>query len=169
MAIENPANSYMWDLEEARALAAQAGMRAVTFHNCMFRGGQRDKLTTVLTNVEEIADALSNHMCQDRVYCSRTGIKHLTWDPEVVDGVIVKYQTRGEACYPVGLCDAVGAAVAKRRRSHHRQAPGTDIAFTEVFAGPRAILSARVARHVAVGLAGSSSSASSHASRAQAR
>ena len=160
-AIENPTNSFIWVLDEALQLARLPDVFRVEFCNCMFRGGQRDKHTAVLTNVPEIRDALANKMCRSRDICERTGMAHLGWVPEVANGVIVKYMTTDEAGYPVGLCDAVGAAVWKRLEQRGGSACGVDTVFTEVFSGPRALLSARVARHVAVGLAGSSSSSSS--------
>ena len=86
---------------------------------------------------------------------------HLSWAPVVANGVIIKYMTTDEAGYPVGLCDAVGAAVWRMLEQRRAGSSKVDIVFTEVFAGPRALLSARVARHVAVGLTGSSSASSS--------
>ena len=162
VAIENPANSFMWILDEAKVLEAVPGIFRVDFTNCMFAGGDRNKKTAVLTNVEEIGAALRGRTCTGREVCDRTGRRHLTWTPAVSGGIIQAYQTGGEAEYPRGLCDAVGQAIRARR------AAGTPrpsrIAFTEVFAGPRAILSARVARHVVAGMGSSSSSSTSPSS-----
>ena len=154
-AIENPTNSFIWALDEAVLLAGCVGVFRIDFYNCMFRGGQRNKQTAVLTNVPEIRDALANKVCRNRTICERTGLAHLSWAPVVAHGVIIKYMTTDEAGYPVGLCDAVGAAVRKMLERTRANGNEVDIVFTEVFAGPRALLSARVARHVAVGLAGS--------------
>ena len=92
----------------------------------------------------------------------RTGMRHLTWAPTVAGGIIQQYQTGGEAEYPRGLCDAVGQAIRERRAAG--TARSSRIAFTEVFAGPRAILSARVAWHVVAGMVSSSSSSTSPSS-----
>ena len=159
VAIENPANSFMWILDEAKALEAVPGVFRVDFTNCMFAGGDRNKKTAVLTNVVEIGAALRERTCTGREVCDRTGRRHLTWAPTVAGGIIQHYQTEGEAEYPRGLCDAVGQAIRARRAAG--AARPARIAFTEVFAGPRAILSARVARHIVAGMASSSSSSSS--------
>ena len=149
--VENPANSFMWDLPEARALAAAPGMMRVDFSNCMFHGGARNKKTAILTNSEAIAAEFRGKMCSGRVLCDRTGLQHLTWTPTVIGGQITSYKTEGEAEYPRGLGDAVGRALVKIRAATPAATAAAGIAFTEVFAGPRAVLSARVARHLAVG------------------
>lgn len=147
--IENPTNSYIWDLAEARALAAEPGMQKIEFTNCMFRGGQRNKKTTLLTNSVEIVEEFRDKMCAGRAACDRTGRPHLTWAPAVVEGRITSYVTDGESEYPTGMCDAVGRALARRLAADMATQTET-IMFTEIFAGPRAVLSARVARHLAV-------------------
>ena len=160
--IENPASSFMWEIEEAQRLAGQPGMCRAVFCNCMFRGGKRRKQTAVLTNIEELCNEIDQRMCHGRDICDRTGVAHLTWAPAVRGGVITELRTKGEAAYPVGLCDAVGRALW-RWKQRRRSPDWEDIVFTEVFSGPRALLSARVARHLAVGLSSSSSFSSSRA------
>ena len=162
VAIENPANSFMWILDEAKELEAVPGVFRVDFTNCMFAGGDRNKKTAILTNVEQIGAALRGRTCTGREVCDRTGMRHLTWAPTVAGGIIQQYQTGGEAEYPRGLCDAVGQAIRERRAAG--AARSSIIAFTEVFAGPRAILSARAARHVVAGMVSSSSSSTSPSS-----
>ena len=159
VAIENPANSFMWILPETMALAALPGMTVIEFMNCMFDGGMRNKRTKVLTNVPEIAHALANKMCMGRELCDRTGRPHLSWAPTVRDGTIQAYATDGEAEYPMGLCTAVGDAMVIRRAASTDPPP--EIEFTEVFAGPRAVLSAGVSQRLAAGSAASSASSSS--------
>ena len=95
IAIENPTNSFIWDLEEPKLIADMDGMISVEFCNCMFRGGKRNKKTSVLTNVREIADRLRGRMCCGKEVCDRTGQRHLTWDPKVSNDIITKFQTRG--------------------------------------------------------------------------
>ena len=141
------------------ALAALPGMTVIEFMNCMFTGGQRNKRTKVLTNVREIADALGSKMCTGRELCDRTGLPHLSWAPTVRDGTIQAYATDGEAEYPVGMCNAVGDAMVIRRAG--ATGPPPEIEFTEVFAGPRAVLSACVAQRLAAGTSASSASSSS--------
>ena len=148
--VENPSNSFMWDLPEARALAAAPGMIRVDFSNCMFHGGARNKRTAIITNSEGIAAEFRGKVCSGRVVCDRTGLQHLTWIPTVINGQISSYKTESEAEYPRGMGDAVGRAVVKMRTETPAGKTAPDIVFTEVFAGPRAVLSARVARHLAV-------------------
>ena len=93
--MENPTNSFIWNLREAQDLAGMSGMKMIEFTNCMFRGGRRNKHTTVLTNVAEIAEALSNKICINKVACTRTGLAHLSSKPEVINGSITKYQAKG--------------------------------------------------------------------------
>ena len=165
VAIENPTNSLIWELREARELAGRRGIASVAFCNCMLRGGRRNKRTKVLANVPEIREALAQRVCHGREVCDRTGLKHLTWQPEVVAGIITRYPTKGEAGYPVGLCDEIAKAFRRRRgNQQHQKREGMDIAFTEVFCGPRALLSARVCRHLAGGGAGASRSSSGRSS-----
>ena len=156
IAVENPSNSYMWDLPEARALAAAPGMMRIDFSNCML-GGARNKRTAIITNSEEMAAEFRGRVCNGKVVCDRTGLQHLSWNPTVGDdGQITAYATEGEAEYPKGLGDAVGRAMVKTRAARPAAAAAPEIDFTEVFAGPRAVLSARVARHLAVDRASSS-------------
>ena len=155
--VENPSNSYMWDLPEARALAAAPGMMRIDFSNCMFHGGARNKRTAIITNSEEIAAEFRGRVCRGKALCDRTGLQHLSWTPTVGgDGQITAYATEGEAEYPRGLGDAVGRAMVRIRAARPAAAAAPEIDFTEVFAGPRAVLSARVARHLAVDRASSS-------------
>ena len=156
IAVENPTNSFMWDLPEARALAAAPGMMRVDFSNCMFLGGLRNKKTALITNSEAIAAEFRGKLCSGRVLCDRTGLQHLTWTPTVVGGQITSYRTEGEAEYPRGMGDALGRALVRQRAERPSATAATDIEFTEVFAGPRAVLSARAARHLAVDRASSS-------------
>ena len=76
-------------------------------------------------------------------------------------GAIQNYAASKEDGYPVGLCDAVAGGIRRRRAALKDPRANGDIAFTEVFSGAHALLSARVARHVAVGLASSSTCSSS--------
>ena len=125
------------------------------FSNCMFHGGARNKRTALLTNSEAIAEEFGGKVCRGRALCDRTGLQHLTWTPTVVDGQITSYKTEGEAEYPRGMGDALGRALVRMRAAAPSAAAAADIEFTEVFAGPRAVLSARVARHLAVDRASS--------------
>ena len=115
-------------------------------------------------------EALAQRICHGREVCDRTGLKHLMWQPEVVAGIITRYPTKGEAGYPVGLCDEIAKAFRRRRgNQQHQKREGMDIAFTEVFCGPRALLSARVCRHLAGGGAGASRSSFGRSSRSRSR
>ena len=161
IAIENPENSFMWVLEEAKHLAKQPDVYKVHVHNCMFRGGKRDKSTIIMTNVPEIRDGLSHRVCRGGAACDRTGRPHLKWTPVVSNGVIVEYPTKGEAGYPEGFCDVIAKAVVKRRASGKDVVEESRIAFTEIFCGKRALLSARVTRHLGAALRGYVGSSSS--------
>ena len=144
----------MWLLPESVAFERIPGVRRAVFSNCMF-GGQRAKLTAVLTNVPEFYDALDGKICRGSEVCDRTGEAHATWKPTVANGQIIEYKTSGEAEYPQAMCDALGQALVSRIAALEHTA-SERIVFTEVFSGPRAPLSARVARHLAAAQASSS-------------
>ena len=163
IAVENPRNSFIWELQEAKHLAMLDGMWKANFCNCMFRGGQRNKHTTVLTNVREIRDCLAQRLCHGGEICDRTQLPHLKWTPVIKNGIITEYPTKAEAGYPVGLCDDVAKAIVLRRAAATDIKKGSTVAFTEVFCGKRALLSARVTRHLGAALLGSTSSSASSA------
>ena len=129
------------------------------------RGGERNKRTTGAARSPQIADELRCALCTGKATCDRTGRPHLTWVPEVKEGQIVNYRTGAEAEYPRGLCDAVGRGVRDFEATWRTATTGRAwssvgrakdrIVFSEIFAGPRAVLSARVARHLAVARASS--------------
>ena len=143
-AIENPANAYLWNLPRAVELAQSKGVHRVTFTNCCFAGGERNKLTAVLTNAQFIAGALEGRLCRGRDLCERTGAPHLTWAPVVRDGVIATYPTEAEAEYPAGLCVEVAKGVAELVEAAH-SGDRYEWDFIEVFSGPNAPLSRAVA------------------------
>ena len=73
-AVENPRGSFMWDLPDARKLAAEVGVFKATFSLCMYEGGSRNKHVTVLTNSQALrARRQAVQKWQDlRSYWSRT-------------------------------------------------------------------------------------------------
>ena len=139
-AIENPSNSFLWELIEAKELAASSGVVRMDFSSCMFNGGQRNKKTAILTNAPSLAAALEGRICSGGRRCSRTGVAHASWDPVVRGGRIAVFPTEAEAEYSDGLCAALAPAIV----SHGGWSQGRPF-FTEVFAGPRAPLSRAVA------------------------
>ena len=87
-------------LDEYKRLSQLDGVFEVVLHNCML-GGERRKATKLLTNVTALR-ALACELCSEsNGVCDRTGVEHLSWDPEVSQhGSSVAYQTEGEAEYP---------------------------------------------------------------------
>ena len=61
-AIENPRGSFMWDLPDARKLAAEVGVFKATFSLYMYEGGSRNKHVTVLTNSQALRDVLDGKL-----------------------------------------------------------------------------------------------------------
>ena len=115
----------------------------VTFSNCMFAGGVRDKRTSLLTNAPGLDVALHGKLCTNKLSCDRTGQAHAGWQPLVIDGIPVAYPTADEAEYPSGLCDILANFVHELTSKMD-----VDLAFTEIFAGPRAPLSYAVAKRL---------------------
>ena len=55
----------MWDLPDARKLAAEVGVFKATFSLCMYEGGSRNKHVTVLTNSQALRDVLDGKLCKN--------------------------------------------------------------------------------------------------------
>lgn len=109
-AIENPATSFLWDIDGFVELGKAEGVGAVTFHNCMF-GGTRKKHTQVLHN--------SNLFSSMARQCDGTH-QHEPFGVQRSVGRWV-FDTSAEAQYPAGLCRAVAAIfqqVAEQEREH---------------------------------------------------
>ena len=141
--LENPANSLFWALPGLAEIRQAPGVYVVTFSNCMFEGGVRDKQTSLLTNAPGVGAALQDLLCTNKAICDRTGKEHATWRPVVVDGIPVAYPTADEAEYPPGLCRILANVV------HELASVGDgDLVFMEVFSGPRAPLSFAVAERL---------------------
>ena len=68
-AIENPRGSFMWDLPDARKLAAEVGVFKATFSLCMYEGGPRN----VLTNSQALRDVLADKLCKSGKTCPTRG------------------------------------------------------------------------------------------------
>ena len=82
--VENPTNSWIWELAEAKALAGMEGVRVVLLHNCAF-GGDRRKATTLLTNMAEVEEECGRVCGETRAKasCPFLGRPHTQWDPKV--------------------------------------------------------------------------------------
>ena len=159
--IENPTQSYLWKLDEARELLGREGVVQVDVSNCMFEGGVRNKRTTLVTNFADLVGALGGKTCSGKNLCDRTGLRHDTWTPTVKDGVVVDYPTAAEASYPRGLRELVATTVANYMEQGDRKFKEGDALFTEVFAGLDASLSEAVSRALWTKAPSPSSSASS--------
>ena len=108
ISLENPRNSYMWQFEEMRSLAALPGMRFVNFQNCM-HGGKRAKWSSWLTNEES--------MCVLEMACNDEH-EHEPWGAYQDSNSVWKFHSALEAEYPKLLCNRVAAiikAVAQRQ------------------------------------------------------
>ena len=97
--IENPGNSYLWDISEYQALAQQA--QFVRFHSCT-HGGQRKKLTGFLTTCSHFA-ALEGFCQGDH--------EHLEWGTQSTPAGIL-FDTSKEAAYPRLLCTRIAALLS---------------------------------------------------------
>ena len=117
----------------------------MTFASCMFFDCQRDKQTTLWTNVPAIYHALAGSQCRGNKLCNRTGLPHLSWKGPVRNGIPMAYHTAEEAAYPQGPCEALAKAILEWWPTRPRQTR-TSFVFSEVFAGPRAPLTAAVKR-----------------------
>ena len=112
--LENPTRSFMWELEEAKELAATEGVFLIEVTNCMFADGVRAKRTTFMTNMRELVEALRGRICTGGAQCSRTGLAHERWEPMVYKGEVTGYTTGSEAEYPRELCAALARGTSSR-------------------------------------------------------
>ena len=147
-AVENPRGSFMWDLPDARKLAAEVGVFKATFSLCMYEGGSRNKHVTVLTNSQALRDVLDGKLCKNGKTCDRTGVAHETWTPTVVSGEILNYPTEADEEYPEGLCEAVAKTIVGEYAEAITNGYVYRWGFTEVFSGPNAPLTC-AAEHAA--------------------
>jgi len=142
--VENPAQSYLWDLPAFQELARLAGMEFITFHNCAF-GGERRKYTAILTNVPGMKEACGIH-CKargDETPCDFSGKPHTSWAPTWKDGRIVTV-TESEAEYPQALCKAMSGPIAMCPGAAPELAARMPFMFLEVYSGPNAPLTQAV-------------------------
>ena len=104
----------------------------------MFADGTRNKVTRIMTNVQGLA-AIARE-CIDPARCSRTGLPHAKWAPDVEGGAIKNFKTEEEAEYPHELCEVI----AKIFEESDGLPRSGRVLFLEVFSGPRAPLTCAV-------------------------
>lgn len=142
--LENPAQSYIWELPAFKELAGMKGMVWITCHNCA-HGGKRRKYTGFLTNVPGAQEALGV-LCSAReedAPCDFSGVPHLPWTASWKDGR-VETLTAPEAQYPTGMCVALAKLIAACPDVSPALASQMPYAFLEVFSGPEAPLTQAV-------------------------
>eukprot|EP00438_Fugacium_kawagutii_P013469 Skav231273 [mRNA] locus=scaffold2436:470175:474164:- [translate_table: standard] len=97
--IENPGNSYMWNIDEFDMLKAVSHF--VLFHSCLY-GSRRKKLTAFLTNLVDLT--ILHGFCQD-------DHEHLPWGQTYENGKL-EFDTSKEAAYPRDLCERIANILA---------------------------------------------------------
>ena len=140
--LEHPANSLAMYLRSWKTLCSLEGVIKTSGHACMFPPCKRRKLQVLIHNVPQIGLAVQRE-CTDPTACSRTGSEHDSFNPLVKNGRVVSYPTSEEREYPVGWCEAYAEGVCQASRRFAINS------FTEVFSGPRAPLSAAIAKRFA--------------------
>ena len=96
--IENPLQSFIWDLKLFRRLALLPGVRLVQIDQCAF-GSEHKKPTGVLTNAPWIGDKA----CQSAPPHTHTVLEGKVWSYKM--GKMVWY-TSEAAEYPAAMCEA---------------------------------------------------------------
>ena len=115
--VENPGNSYFWELDAFKKLGALPVVHAPVVHNCML-GGRRQKLTKFLVRLMGADEADAGLTCSNaNGKCDRTGEEHLGFAPEVLEGGIVKFQIADEAEYPWPMCEWIARLVETHLRA----------------------------------------------------
>ena len=146
--IENPTNSWIWELDVAKALAGMEGVRVVLLHNCAF-GSDRRKATTLLTNMAEVEEECGRVCGETRAKasCPFLGRPHTPWDPNVNTKGDFAVPSKGESQYPAQLCESIAKACMRRKRAMEESgAVMMPTLFIEIFSGPEAPLTQAVAR-----------------------
>ena len=138
--LEHPQGSIARELESWKTLERMEGVIATEYHTCMFEPSERRKAQVLIHNRPELAD-LIGRKCQDPKVCSRTGKPHKSWRPRVREGRVTSFTTGEEREYPNGFC----AAYAKGMGRVATSVDGAEFGFLEIFSGPNAPLSSRVA------------------------
>lgn len=87
--LENPTNSWLWDLPMMRPVVARCLF--VNFHACMF-GAERKKKTSFLTNIEALQEM--------GIFCDE-GHAHAEWGQDAQGN----FNTAKEAQYPKKMCE----------------------------------------------------------------
>ena len=93
--VENPAGSYLWDLQAFKQLAATKGISSTDFQSCMY-GGKRDKRTRILHT------GLMASICK---LCDGNH-EHEPWGVHMHRGR-AQFATALECEYPKGLCQTM--------------------------------------------------------------
>ena len=142
--VENPAQSYLWELPAFKRLMTMRGMVWVTLHNCAF-GGKRRKYTALLTNVPGMKEALGVH-CSTRAEgepCEFSGEPRQSWRATWKDGFATTV-TGPESEYPLGMCSSMAKQIALCPGAAPELASSLPFTFLEVFSGPNAPLAQAV-------------------------
>ena len=148
--IENPGNSYLWQLPEYKELAAMSGMVWFTLHNCAF-GGKRRKYTGILTNIPGLQDTLEKRCgaTGSDAVCDFSGAVHESWEATWKKG-FGHTVTNPEAEYPRAMCETMAAPIVACEAAAPELAARMPYAFIEVFSGPNAPLTQAVRRAMAL-------------------
>ena len=99
--IENPGNSYMWELPLFKQLQARA--TRIAFHSCC-HGSEQQKLTVFLSNVQELEGLRA--VCQG-------DHNHLSWGL-IRNASKWEFATAAEAAYPKLLCSRISTLLQLR-------------------------------------------------------
>ena len=148
--VENPGNSYLWQLEEFKELAKLKGVVWFTLHNCAF-GATRRKYTGIMTNVPGLKEALERR-CEargDDDPCDFSGEAHESWSAKWTEGY-GHTKTKDSAEYPKAMCTAMAGPFLECAAAAPALAGRTPFAFLEVFSGPSAPLTQAVRRAAAL-------------------
>ena len=98
--VESPRNSFLWQLPRMKVLLQHPRTQVVSFQNCMF-GARRDKWTSLLTNVPQMARLAKS--------CDGSH-EHLPWGVRWRQGW--SFATASECEYPPELCQAIAQVAA---------------------------------------------------------
>ena len=145
LTLENPGQSWMWQLPLLLRLASLPGVQWFTYHSCAF-GGDRRKYQGILTNVPGWKErcSLECGAREEDAPCEFSGQVHASWRPVKEGEGRPELPTQLEAEYPRKLAQALAGPMAELVKQVPEKAAGLAFAFVEVLSSLNAPLTVAV-------------------------
>lgn len=104
--LEHPWRSWLWYMQPVINLASMEGVFMAVFSNCC-HGGRREKWTALLTNSEELYQAMHKENCEHTH-------EQADYQPYYDEEGVLRFPTEEEAEYPQEMCAKMAQAVRRQ-------------------------------------------------------